>query len=153
MASKPAPAIRTALDERYSDMEPIEKIGSNVRTQRGLGQIGTVVKRVDMFALDGCPRCGETEMILVEDIRPESSTGVFYCTDPKCPHFVADAIDAEINKIRASQPMVWDNTAECPDCGARHTVELERHWDDSVENEIVERVCDDCKAEIMGETA
>lgn len=47
MTGDPAPAIRTAYDERYSDIERIETIGSDTRFHRGFGETGTRVELVD----------------------------------------------------------------------------------------------------------
>jgi hypothetical protein len=128
MASKPTPAIRGRLDERYSDVQVIERVGSDTTFHRGLGDIGTVVELVDMSETkyDGCPFCGEPEMILSKDLGPETVDGAFYCTNIKCPYFVQDAVEYDMDKIRADQPEVWDNTAICPRCENRFTTRMRR---------------------------
>jgi len=142
-----APAIRTAYDERYSDIERIDTIGSDTRFHRGFGETGTRVLLVDFGSLKsadsadcadgssdmtpsvhaGCPRCGEDEMILSLDLNPEGyDDAAFYCTNIKCPHFVGDEVEYDMDKIRADHPEEWDNTAECPDCGKRFTTTLKK---------------------------
>jgi hypothetical protein len=143
------PAIRTELDRRYEQMELIKRIGSNTQHLRGLGDIGTVVELVDMSFRGGCPRCGTDEMVLSKYQGPESADGAFYCTNISCPHFVQDAVETDMTRIRADQPEVWDNTAECPECDTRHTIEVRRHrplHGHMIEHniDIVERLCDDC---------
>jgi hypothetical protein len=156
MAGDPAPAIRTAYDERYSDIERIETIGSDTRFHRGFGETGTRVELVDMSESvhNGCPRCGESEMVLSLDLNPEGyDDAAFYCTNLKCPHFVQDAVEFDMNKIRADHPEEWDNTAICPDCEKRFTTTLKKgiHTTheyvkgDAASGGIVGDVaCDDC---------
>lgn len=139
-----APAIRTAYDERYSDIERIDTIGSDTRFHRGFGETGTRVLLVDLSESvhvcqaegddsttdssavgAGCPRCGEDEMVLSLDLNPEGhDDAAFYCTNIKCPHFVGDEVEYDMEKIRADHPEEWDNTAECPECGKRFTTTL-----------------------------
>lgn len=127
-----APAIRTAYDERYSDIERIDTIGSDTRFHRGFGETGTRVLLVDFGSQKsavgaGCPRCGEDEMILSLDLNPEGyDDAAFYCTNIKCPHFVGDEVEYDMDKIRADHPEEWDNTAECPECGSRFTTTLKK---------------------------
>lgn len=149
-----APAIRTAYDERYSDIEHIETIGEDTRFHRGFGTTGTRVELVDASAIGGCPRCGEDEMVLSRDLHPdEYDSAVFYCTNLTCPHFVADEVEYDMDKIRASTPERWDNTAKCPECETRFTTELvrgihERHeYQDGGNSGIVTDVlCDECES-------
>jgi len=138
------PAIRTELDERYDDMEIIERVGSDTRFERGLGDVGTVVELVDMSFQGGCPRCGEDEMVLSKDLGPYEVDGVWYCTNIKCPHFVADEVEQDMRKIRAERPHTWDNTAICPSCDTRHTVQLHRGTQD--DGGIVQVMCEDCES-------
>lgn len=154
MASEPAPAIRGRLDERYSDIERIDRIGSDTTFYRGLGDVGTIVDLVDLseMDLDGCPRCGESEMVLSKVVRPETVDAEFYCTNIKCPHFVADAVEYDMDRIRADGPHVWDNTAVCPDCETRHTVRLtemdkysyEYESGDADDGGVVYDLCEKC---------
>jgi hypothetical protein len=149
------PAIRTTYDQRYSDIEHIETIGSDTRHHRGLGETGTRVKLVDMAPSvhNGCPRCSEDEMVLSLGLNPEGhDDAAFYCTNIKCPHFVGSEVEYDMNKIRADQPEVWDNTAECPECDTRFTTTLKKgihtthEYKDGGNNGIVTDVlCDDCK--------
>lgn len=152
------PAIRTQYDERYSDVQTIDQIGSDTRFHRGFGQTGSKVLLVDMENCDhqsGCPRCGEREMVLSLDLNPRDyDLAVFYCTNIACPHFVGDEIEYDMSRIRADSPHVWDNTAECPGCGTRHTVEIERNsflHDEANDGSscIVETACDDCAEDIV----
>lgn len=145
-----APAIRTRYDERYNEIEQIAQIGSDVRFHRGLGESGTKVLLMDCSAIGGCPRCSEDKMVLSLNVYPtDYDDAVFYCTNIACPHFVGDEVEYDMDRIRADTPHVWDNTAECPYCGKRHTVEVERN---SMKHEeckegssyIVTSVCDDC---------
>jgi len=110
-------------------MEKLERIGADTRHHRGLGDVGTVVDLVDMSdtKFGGCPRCGEAEMVLSKDLGAESADAVVYCTNLKCPHFVQDAVEHDMNRIRDDKPAIWDNTAECPECGDRFTTQLRRH--------------------------
>lgn len=169
MASKPAPAIRAELDERYAAMERIETIGSETRFERGRSELGTKVELVDMSFNGGCPRCGESEMIVSTDLGPDY-IDAFYCTNVGCPHsvvsvrlpqtsdlrssdFVQDAVEYDMDLIRANQPETWDNTARCPSCDTRHTVQLHRdtchhrtYIDGNADDGgIVQAVCDDCE--------
>jgi len=150
-----APAIRTAYDERYSDIERIDTIGSDTRFHRGFGETGTRVLLVDMTPSvhAGCPRCGEDEMILSLDLNPEGhDDAAFYCTNIKCPHFVGSEVEYDMDKIRADHPEEWDNTAECPDCGKRFTTTLvkgihtthEYVTGDASGGVVGDVVCDDC---------
>lgn len=149
-----APAIRTRFDDRYRDCEQIEVIGSDVTHHRGLGDVGTRVVLYDMSAIGGCPRCGETEMIGSFGLNPDSHDDVvFYCTDLRCPHFVGDEVEYDMDRIRSDDPQVWDNTAECPECERRHTVEIERgsviHQEARNGSScIVKALCDACGSQI-----
>lgn len=148
MTTDTAPAIRTQYDGRYSDIELIEKIGSDTTFHRGFGETGTSVKLVDTSAIGGCPRCGTDEMVLSQDLNPEAyDDALFYCTNLACPHFVGDEVEYDMNKIRADKPEVWDNTAECPECDKRYTVEVDRHRrvpDDG----IITSTCGECVAKM-----
>lgn len=144
------PAIRTAYDERYDDIERIREIGSDTVFHRGYGTTGTRVLLVDMSESvhDGCPRCSEDEMVLSLALNPEGyADAAFYCTNLRCAHFVGDEVEYDMNKIRADKPEVWDNTAKCPECNKRFTTELKRglHERHDFNEEIVtDVVCDEC---------
>lgn len=155
-----APAIRTAYDERYSGIERIDTVGSDTRFHRGFGETGTRVELVDTRAIGGCPRCGEHEMVLSRDLNPEEhDDAVFYCTSIKCPHFVGSEVENDMDRIRAMRPETWDNTAECPTCDKRFTVQLRRGLHE--QHEYVEGnaedggivgdvVCDECTPKNLG---
>jgi uncharacterized C2H2 Zn-finger protein len=144
-------------------MEQIERIGSDTRHHRGLGDVGTVVDHVDMSdtTFGGCPRCNESEMILSKDLGVGAVDVVAYCTNLKCPHFVQDAVEHDMNRIRANKPEVWDNTAECPECGTRFTTQLRRHMarqhkyvtGNATDGGIVGDVlCDECSPSLVEST-
>lgn len=157
MATKPAPAIRSAYDERYNSIEVIRTVGENTRFHRGFGTTGTRVELVDMSDTDhgGCPRCGTEEMVLSRELHPDAhDDALFYCMNIMCPHFVQDSVEHDMDKIRATDPHTWDNTAECPSCGTRHTVEVERHshrhdMADEGASCIVYESCDECAQEVL----
>lgn len=144
------------MDDRFSGMERIELIGSDTHYRRGLGDIGTVVDHVDMSdtKFGGCPRCNETEMIISKSLNADAVDVIVYCTNFKCPHFVQDAVENDMNQIRADKPEVWDNTAECPECGDRFTTQLRRqmacHHEYTIGNAteggiLGDVLCDDCE--------
>lgn len=154
----PAPAIRTRYDGRYDDVERIKTVGKDVRFIRGLGETGTRVDLIDASAIGGCPRCETDEMVASVDLNPghEYDRVVLYCTNVACPHFVADAVEYDMDRIRADTPHVWDNSAECPECERRHTVQITRG--DRLHDEanagtscIVHVLCDRCEAHMTSE--
>ncbi len=150
-----APAIRTRYDERYDDVERIKQIGSDTTFHRGFGETGSRVELV--LVPDGCPRCGENKMVLSRGLKPDDyDSAVFYCTNFACPHFVSDEVEHDMDRIRAQDPHVWDNTSECPDCGTRHTVAVRRHSRlhdeaDAGTSCLIEEPCDDCTDQVMEE--
>ena len=155
-----APAIRTRYDERYSDIERIEKVGSDTTFHRGFGETGTRVLLVDASAIGGCPRCDEDEMVLSLDLNPEGyDDAAFYCTNIKCSHFVGDEVEYDMNRIRADHPEQWDNSAECPECGTRFTTTLvkgihsthEYVKGDASGGVVGDVLCDDCSPSLERE--
>lgn len=152
MGRNPQPAIRTAYDERYESVERIEQLGADTNFHRGLGETGEKVYLVDASDIDGCPRCNESELILSLRLSPDShDDAMFYCTNPFCRHFVSDALDHVISGRQAEKPTVWDNTAYCPECESRHTIELSQateagfdvHTSDG-HGKIYRAMCDEC---------
>lgn len=119
-------------------METIEQIGSDTTFHRGFGTIGTKVDLVDVSDVDtiggGCPRCNESEMVASIELNPEEHDRIaLYCTNLSCPHFVADEVEYDMNRIRAVNPERWDNTAICPECDSRFTTMLKREMRDEHE--------------------
>lgn len=151
-----APAIRTAYDGRYAQMDRIRIVGENTTFHRGFGTTGTRVCLMDASAIGGCPRCDEDEMVASLNLNPEGHDDMeLYCTNISCPHFVGDEVEFDMNRIRADRPHKWDNSAECPDCGKRFTTELQRgsherrHYvKGDADSGIVRETCDECKTEV-----
>jgi hypothetical protein len=94
-------------------------------------------------------------MIRLVQLHPDDADGVSYwCLMPNCRYFVADELSWATKphpEYVPDGPMVWQNTAECPSCGDRHTVEVERDsptHDLAKESSscVVEIMCDDCRS-------
>lgn len=150
MGRNPEPAIRTAYDERYADCDLIERVGEDTTFHRGLGRTGTRVDLIDMEPNGGCPRCSTDEMVVARNLNPDGHDDAeFYCTNIRCPHFVADAVETEMNLVRADSPERWDQTVFCPECEHVRTEEVRRHGrlHEKVQDSdltVIEDVCDDC---------
>jgi len=181
--------IDTSDDQRSSSRKPkVSEIGSDTTFHRGMGETGTRVLLVDFGSLksadsadcadgssdmtpsvhDGCPRCGESEMVLSLGLNPEGyDDAAFYCTNLKCPHFVGSEVEyfvdtlhrrsgngdvaEDMTRIRADHPEEWDNTAICPECDSRFTTTLTKgvhstheYQDGGDSGILVDVLCDDC---------
>lgn len=120
-----APAIERVYSEADKEIEVIETIHSSVTHERGFGDVGQKYQLVDVSSVDvsdsprsdeirgselvrhGCPACGHERMIREVDVSAELSDGVgYWCLNPLCKHFVADQLEAKMNRIRASEPTV-----------------------------------------------
>jgi len=144
-----APAIRRSWKQRDSEAEVLSTVEDKTRFHRGLGTSGRKVEHVE----HECPRCTHDQMIRLVHVNPEERDGVSYwCLRPSCPHFVADELSWATKphpSYPTDTPEVWDNTAICPRCDSRHTVELrkgmhEQHEYDESGKIVTDVVCDDC---------
>lgn len=146
-----APAIRRRFDERDMDVERIEKIGSDVTFHRGLGDSDTKVEKVRYPG--GCPRCETDVMYRSIALNPTGHDDVVYfCSNMQCRHYVGDELRYDMQRrFRADTPTIWDNTARCPECDRRFTIEVKAHevayydWDgEQGSSIIISELCDDC---------
>lgn len=122
-----APAIRRQWTEEDSNAEIIGCHYSNVSFTRGLGDSG---RKIETVAYD-CPHefCRSDRMVRLHHVNPVDRDDVLYwCLYPGCEHFVGEELGWSRPNGRASTPQVWSQTARCPDCDTRHTVEMNRQW-------------------------
>lgn len=144
-----APAIRRTWKQSDSEATIISTVEDDTTFHRGLGTSGQKVQHVEQ----DCPRCGHDEMVRHTHVNPEARDGASYwCLNPTCPHFVADELSWATKphpSYPTNTPEVWDNTAECPTCNKRHTVELrkgiaDQHEYDESGDIVTDVACDDC---------
>jgi predicted RNA-binding Zn-ribbon protein involved in translation (DUF1610 family) len=152
------PAIRRAHKREDANVEVLHTVKEDTTFHRGLGTTGRTVEHV----AHECPCCGNDRMIRLRQIYPEDRDGVSYwCLMPNCRYFVADELSWATKphpEHVPDGPMVWTNTAKCPQCGYRHRVEVERGSPfhdraDAGSSCIIETRCDDCRVGGDGEMA
>jgi ribosomal protein S27AE len=152
MSRDTMPVIRRDWTSEDSNVTVEATIEDDTRFHRGLGTSGRKVERTDKR----CPWCGFKHTIRLRHIHPDDRDGVSYwCLNPQCSYFVNDELSWATKphpEMKPDAPMVWQNTAECPDCGTRHSVVVERHsrlheLADDGTSCIIETPCDACEAD------
>ena len=140
------PVIRRQWDSADLEATVIATVADRTSYTRGLGRHGERVRVVELT----CPCCGHEETIRSEQVIIDGKDNVSYwCLNPACRYFVSDEL-RHATKTRAQfapdTPMVWDNTAICPDCERRHTVTLDSDHGHHIEDGIVRTArCDACE--------
>jgi ssDNA-binding Zn-finger/Zn-ribbon topoisomerase 1 len=149
MSTEIPPAIRRAWNSTDTDAEVLHTVKDDTNFHRGFGRTG---RRVEHVARE-CPCCGNDEMIRQVRLHPEERDGVkYWCLMPNCRYFVADELSWAVKphpQHTPSSPMVWSNSAECPECGDRYTLTVRRgsrlhERAKSGSSCIIEEMCDDC---------
>lgn len=152
MSDEIPPVIRRDMNDNDREATVLHTVKDDTRFVRGLGDVGDLVQHVE----HECPCCGNGEMIRIQHIYPDDDNYMkYWCLMPSCRYFVSDEISWATKPhpdFVPDTPMVWQNSAECPDCGSLHSVVCKRNsrrHDLSNEGSscIINEQCSDCKEE------
>lgn len=117
------PAIRRQWQFEDSNTEVISTLDDSVTFHRGLGDSGSKIEIVE----HDCPECSYDRMVRYTRVFPdERDTVEYYCQRPTCPYHVGDEFSYARPTIGPNFPIIWSQTAFCPDCDDRHTVTVDQ---------------------------
>lgn len=149
------PVIRRNWSKVDSEATVESVVSNDVSFIRGLGDNGRKVEHTDLT----CPHCGHNDTVRLVHVNPEDRDGVSYwCLNPVCEYFVQGELGwatGSDSPTLPRNPKIWSQTAWCPDCEERHTIEVTDFEYDRLDKRDIElemrtvekapiKLCDDC---------